>query len=58
MNNLPTTSKSKQNDDFDEDDIFEDSTFLANFQDSSFKKTGNGQDNINNSLNASALNVR
>lgn len=58
MNNFPSTSKSKQNDDFEDDEIFEDSTFLAEFNDSSKQISKFTQNYINTSLNKSALNVR
>lgn len=57
MNNFPSTSK-KQNDEFEDDEIFEDSSLLADF-DNSFKQTSKfSESNINDSVNRSALNVR
>ncbi|XP_026755361.2 uncharacterized protein LOC113515378 isoform X2 [Galleria mellonella] len=57
MNNIPGTSKSIYNLD-DEDEVFDDSSFLANFENSSFRENpkipiADG----NNSLNKSGLNV-
>lgn len=54
--NKPSCSESKKNDGFEEDDIFEDSSFLDNF-DNSFKQTSKiSESNINVSRND--LNVR
>ncbi|KAJ8727425.1 hypothetical protein PYW07_001544 [Mythimna separata] len=58
MNNLPSTSKSKQNDGFEDDEIFDDSTLLAHFDNSSFiQRSRFSENNINDSANRSALNV-
>lgn len=58
MSNNPSTSK--ENVVFEDDEIFEDSSILANFDNSSFRdKTSKAfENNVNNSLNKSGLNVR
>lgn len=59
MNNLPSTSKSKQSDGFEDDEIFDDSTLLAHFNNSSFiQRSRFSEGNLNDSANRSALNVR
>ncbi|XP_026321852.1 Fanconi anemia group M protein [Hyposmocoma kahamanoa] len=57
MSNNPSTSK--ENVVFEDDEIFEDSSILANFDNSSFRdKTSKAfENNVNNSLNKSGLNV-
>lgn len=58
MSNNPSTSKEKIV--FEDDEIFEDSSILANFDNSSFKDktTKFSENNVNDSLNKSGLNVR
>lgn len=58
MSNNPGTSKEKVV--FEDDEIFEDSSILANFDNSSFRdKTSKFfENNVNDSLNKSGLNVR
>lgn len=57
MSNLPSTNISKQNYDFEDDEVFDDSSFLAKFDTNSFKQS-NFNDNFNDSINKSGLNVR
>uniref|UniRef100_A0A2H1W717 SFRICE_005638 n=1 Tax=Spodoptera frugiperda TaxID=7108 RepID=A0A2H1W717_SPOFR len=57
MNNLPSTSKSKQNDGFEDDEIFEDSSLLANFDTSFVQRSKFSESNLNDSRNKSGLNV-
>lgn len=54
MNNFPKTDKS--NCDFEDDEVFDDSSFLAKFDSTSFKETRFSE--INDSFNKSGLNVR
>lgn len=58
MNNLPSTSKSKLNDGFEDDEIFEDSSLLANFDNSFIQRSKFSESNLNDSRNKSGLNVR
>ncbi|KAL0882210.1 hypothetical protein ABMA27_000753 [Loxostege sticticalis] len=53
MNNFPKTDKS--NCDFEDDEVFDDSSFLAKFDSTSFKETRFSE--INDSFNKSGLNV-
>ncbi|CAH0702783.1 unnamed protein product [Spodoptera exigua] len=57
MNNLPSTSKSKQNDGFEDDEIFEDSSLLADFDNSFVQRSKFSESNLNDSRNKSGLNV-
>ncbi|XP_022825021.1 Fanconi anemia group M protein [Spodoptera litura] len=57
MNNLPSTSKSKQNDGFEDDEIFEDSSLLADFDNSFVQRSKFSESNLNDSRNKSGLNI-
>lgn len=58
MSNIPSTSKERII--FEDDEIFEDSSILANFNNSSFRDETSkfSENNINDSINKSGLNVR
>jgi hypothetical protein len=58
MNRLPFSNKSKADSEFVEDEVFDDSSFLAKFEDTSFKETRVSKSIINDSINKSDLNVR
>ncbi|KOB74089.1 Fanconi anemia complementation group M [Operophtera brumata] len=51
------TSTGEDGGTFEDDEIFDDSTFLANFGNTSFKQTNVFESNVNDSLDTSALNV-
>lgn len=53
-----SASNSKQTSAFEDDELFDDSTFLANFDNTSFKQTKVFESNVNDYFNTSALNVR
>nr|XP_049694549.1 Fanconi anemia group M protein [Helicoverpa armigera] len=57
MSNIPSTSKSKQYDGFEDDDLFDDSSLLANFDSTSIQRSKFSESVINDSGNRSALNV-
>ncbi|XP_075971477.1 FA complementation group M [Anticarsia gemmatalis] len=57
MTNTPSSSKTKQNDEFEDDEVFDDSSLLANF-DNTFKQTSRfSESHIEDSFNRTALNV-
>ncbi|PZC85522.1 hypothetical protein B5X24_HaOG216630 [Helicoverpa armigera] len=57
MSNIPSTSKSKQYDGFEDDDLFDDSSLLAHFDSTSIQRSKFSESVINDSGNRSALNV-
>lgn len=53
-----SASHSNHTSGFEDDEIFDDSTFLANFDNTSFRQKKVPESNVDNSLNTSTLNVR